>query len=80
MTLPSTVYVEDFANYEFGALRVKTTASSSVDELLNVTMIDESHYFGINKDVQVGVEDNSVTPVDVGVADLQFQIKIDAPN
>jgi len=80
MVLPQATYVEDFGNYEFGALRVKTTASSLVDELLNVTMIDESHYFGINQDIKIGVQSDTTTPANTGAADLQFQIKIDAPN
>jgi len=74
--LPTAKYIRDFAEEEFGAIKITTSGSFTVGERLNVTLIDEAYYASIDGSIQLGVETDATIPADVGANDIAFNITV----
>ena len=78
--LPQAQFISDFSTATFGAIKITTTASMAAvaggAEVLNMSLIDENLFSSTTLAILTGVQTDTTTPTDVGLANPYVLINI----
>ena len=72
----SAEYVEDFNTKEYGNIKITMSSAFTVDEYLNMSIIDEAYYEGISGEIKLGTQNDATSPADVGTGDAHLNFSI----
>lgn len=75
--LPIAIYIEDYATEIFGSIKIEMSSGfTATRETVNMTLIDEAYFESIDGSIQLGIETDSPSPADVGLADVVIAFNI----